>query len=336
MDALRRWQTQPAFTRSVQIAAFLLAVWGATCGESAGITAFTALPGENDIEVQATVLKRVQAGESYYAAVVDELHRRGYPTSSPFNFRLPSLVWFLAALPSLRTGVFLLLVLGTLTAVLWGRHFVQAAWPRALWLAIPLSLTMCPIWLNVTAVHLNDLWTGQFIALSLAAWAGGMLPLSLAAGAAAALIRELAWPYLAVMAIAALVAGHRREALGWTVAAGVALLAFAAHVYATIGLGPPDALRSGWVAGGGWCFALRTARMNALLMLLPTWLHAGLVSFAVAGAWMWRAAPGRRLAAILTMYVAVFLVVGRPDNFYWGLLIAPILPLGVMGWSRRF
>jgi hypothetical protein len=38
---------------------------------------------------------------------------------------------------------------------------------------------------------------------------------------------------------------------------------------------------------------------------------------------------------VLTAFLSVFLLVGRPDNSYWGLLIAPILPLGLFGWARR-
>jgi hypothetical protein len=74
--------------------------------------------------------------------------------------------------------------------------------------------------------------------------------------------------------------------------------------------------------------------MNPVLMLLPTWLHALLVPTLLAGAWMWHTPAGRRLAATVTVYVGVFLIVGRPDNFYWGLLIVPMLPMGALGWAK--
>ncbi len=314
-------------------AALVLAAWGATCGEAAGITLFTAQPGENDIEVQATVLARVRAGESYYAVVVDELHRRGYPTSSPFNFRLPALVWFLALMPRPGAAVLVLIGLGILTALCWGAYLVRERRSRRWWLALPLAATMLPVWTNPNAVHLNDLWTGQLIALSLAARVCGRLPLALVSAALATLVRELAWPYVLAMGTVAWLLGHRRETWAWLAVMGVGLAVFALQVAATRGLGPPDALQSGWVAVGGWCFALRTARMNPVLMLLPTWLHAVLVSACLAGVWLWRSTAGRRVAVILTLYVVCFLVVGRPDNFYWGLLIAPILPLGAVGWA---
>lgn len=333
-SALERWRAHPASLTLLIVAALALGAWGAMCGESAGITTFTALPGENDMEVQATVLARVQAGESYYRVVLDELQRRGYPTGSPLNFRLPTLVWFLAWLPSLQAAAAVLLLLGAATAALWSRRFLRDGRPRMLWLVVPLTLTMAPLWLHGGAIHLNDLWAGQLIALSLAAWAAGLLPLSVVAGAAAVLIRELALPYVLVMGTVAFLSGHRRETFAWVAATAGVLVLVACHALYASQLAPSGARQDGWVALGGWCFALRTARMNPLLMLLPNWLHAALVSFLIAGAWQWRSAPGQRVALMLTLYLAVFLVVGRPDNFYWGLLIAPILPLGALGWRR--
>ncbi len=331
---LARWRAEPFWSKAIVAAAFGLAVWGALCGESAEITTFTALPGENDMEVQATVLDRVRAGEPYYRVVLDELERRGYPTGSPFNFRLPTLVWFFAVLPSMRASTVVMLCLGAATAGLWSRHLLRQGRPRALWLLGPFALTMLPIWMHDGAIHLNDLWSGQLIALSIAAWAAGALPLSIASGAVAVLVRELALPYLIVMGAAAVVAGHRREAWAWAGASVGVLILVVWHALFASQLTPDGARQDGWVTLGGWCFALRTARMNPVLMLLPNWLHAALVSFLVAGAWMWRSAPGLRVALMLTFYLSVFVVVGRPDNFYWGLLIAPILPLGALGWRR--
>jgi hypothetical protein len=75
--------------------------------------------------------------------------------------------------------------------------------------------------------------------------------------------------------------------------------------------------------------------MNPVLMHLPDWFHAFAVSALLAGVWMWRGAAARPVALVLTAFLGLFLLVGRPDNSYWGLLIAPILPLGVLGWGRR-
>jgi hypothetical protein len=78
---------------------------------------------------------------------------------------------------------------------------------------------------------------------------------------------------------------------------------------------------------------LRTAKTNLALAFLPAPLLAALVSLAWAGLWVWRQPGVERVALTVSIYFSTFLVFGRPDNFYWGLMIAPILPLGLVGWA---
>ena len=42
----------------------------------------------------------------------------------------------------------------------------------------------------------------------------------------------------------------------------------------------------------------------------------------------WRGELGNRVALTVTAYVLLFMVAGRSDNTYWGLLYAPLLPFG--------
>ncbi|MGZ3313713.1 MAG: hypothetical protein ACXU8Q_06070, partial [Caulobacteraceae bacterium] len=85
-----------------------------------------------------------------------------------------------------------------------------------------------------------------------------------------------------------------------------------------------------WVRLGGWRFLLAANRWNAIVALTP-WLAALLPPAALAGALAWAWPIGRRLGFILLGYAAGFLVVGRPEDTYWGLMIAPLLPLGWAG-----
>jgi hypothetical protein len=335
MRAWQWWRRQSPLARTAQLVAAVLFVWGATCGDASDITAGPVAPPTSDIDNQAAVLARVSAGEPYYPVVIEETRGRGYPTNSPFNVRLPTLVWLLSLLPSLRAATAILLALAMATTLLWCGHFFTQRRRAAMFLAVPLTMTMLPIWLYDRAVHLNDVWAGQLIALSLAAHAAGVLPLSLVAGAAAVLVRELALPYVFAMALAALWQGGRREAWLWGVVGTIAAAALAWHTVQVRDFLSPYGLPNQWIVAGGWCFALRTARMNPVLMHLPDWFHAFAVSALLAGVWMWRGAAARPVALVLTAFLGLFLLVGRPDNSYWGLLIAPILPLGVLGWGRR-
>jgi hypothetical protein len=186
---------------------------------------------------------------------------------------------------------------------------------------------------------MHECWAGLLIALALALHPGDpgggrgrplRLAASLAAGLAAGLVRELALPFLGVMALMALVERRPREALLWLGAIGLCLAALAAHALAVLRHTLPADPGLSWVRLGGWGFVLAADRWNALLALKP-WLPAVMVPAALAGALAWAGPVGRRLGLILFGYVAGFLVVGRPEDVYWGLMIAPLLPLGWAG-----
>jgi len=67
------------------------------------------------------------------------------------------------------------------------------------------------------------------------------------------------------------------------------------------------------------------------LMFLPAWLLAIVVPVLWAGTWHWNNAAGRRVTAILSLYFVMFMVIGRADNWYWGFLVAPLIPIGIFG-----
>ena len=44
----------------------------------------------------------------------------------------------------------------------------------------------------------------------------------------------------------------------------------------------------------------------------------------------WRGPLGARVAITVLGYTAAFLFLGRTDNYYWGLITLPLLPLGLI------
>jgi len=326
-----------ARTAAVAVAALLL-VWGLVDARAPQLPLLAG--GPNDMAHLRALIDRVRAGEPYYATNAEELRSRGYPTSSPFNWRLPTLTYFQAALPSLRWSIAILTTIGLTTMLLWARLLrgLAIGWKIA---AFSILLLTLPVWSWVSsgAAVLHDLWAGQLIALSLACSAAGLVAWSLAAGLAAVLIRELALPYVLVMAAIAMLAGQRRAAASWLGVCGLSVALLCWHVTQTLPLTAPDPLHRGWIRFGGWDFVLRTARVNVVLLLMPAWRVAVIVPVAWAGLFFWRAPAAPAVAATVTAYFAMFMCIGRDDNWYWGLLIGPLLPLGLLGWidacSRR-
>ena len=64
--------------------------------------------------------------------------------------------------------------------------------------------------------------------------------------------------------------------------------------------------------------------------MLPLALAAPLVGAALVGWAAWRDPLATRVLATLVAYGAVLAVAGRVDTFYWGLLTAPVLLVGLV------
>jgi hypothetical protein len=147
---------------------------------------------------------------------------------------------------------------------------------------------------------------------------------------AACLVRELAFPYLVAMACMDALERRRREVLYWAAAAAGFAVLYSAHLHRAAFLHHPgDFVSSGWVKFGGWRFVLLTARRNAFISLAPTWVVASVVILSAIGLAGCRDRWVSRVALVVLGYLAAITVVGRPDNEYWGVLWAPLLPLGL-------
>jgi|ETNmetMinimDraft_26_1059896.scaffolds.fasta_scaffold314672_1 hypothetical protein len=67
-----------------------------------------------------------------------------------------------------------------------------------------------------------------------------------------------------------------------------------------------------------------------LTFVSPWWIDVILLPLALLGLAGWRGAAGTRVGLTMGLYILAFLIVGRSDNYYWGLMYAPLIPLGVL------
>lgn len=309
-------------------AALLLVVLGLMTGAERERTAPTS--GPTDLGLYARAAAAAAHPSTYYRSVIAEQRREGYELKPFLAVRPPAQSFLLAALhtETLRRLALGALALGSLAAwwVRLGREGVPPL-PRALDL-VALATGALPA-VAVQAPYMHEVWAGLLVSLSLALRREDRFGLAVAVGLAAALLRELAAPYLVVMAATALLGRHWREAAAWALALALFAAALAWHAAMVDALVlPTDHAGAGWLKLSGWPFVLHAAQWNAVLAAAPAWLTALTVPAALAGAASWTTPLGRRLAAVLVAYVLAFAVVGRPENFYWGLMFAPLLPLG--------
>lgn len=287
--------------------------------------------GFDDKGLYRAVTDRVIAGETYYSAAAREHRVHHYPTSPAQVFREPTLTWTMAALrlEPLRRGALVALCFAAVVALDMAlvRNRLTGGMPTLIRLMLLSTGLVSSWWPDSPFMH--ECWAGLLIALSLGLYRPGAWGWSLAFAFVACLFRELALPFLGVMLLFALIERRAAEAMAWAFAGVAFCLLYALHLSLAAGLGAPgDRVSPGWVAIGGWPFVLEAARRNLLLILSPRPIVAAGFLIALLGLAGRRNAWASRAALTVGGYSAAFLFVGRAENAYWGILFAPLLPLG--------
>ena len=283
-----------------------------------------------DVVLYETIVANVRHGSAYYATAADAMRAGNYPLKPFVTFRLPTLAMVQAAVPH-AIVVLLLYLLGAAVALAWYTRLAPAfarTPPRIVATTLLAAGLMAFVQRELLAFH--EIWAGLLIALSLGLHRPGQWLPSVAFGLSAALIRETAGLYLLVMAVLAFADGARREGAAWIVAGAILALVLAAHAHAVSAVvGPLDPVSPGWSGRLGFGFFVRTMTLSTALMIVPLWLAAPLVGLALFGWAAWRDMLGLRVLVVLVAYAAVLSVFGRVDTFYWGLLVAPLLLIGL-------
>jgi hypothetical protein len=281
-----------------------------------------------DVVSYGRIIERMRGGEGYYSAAHEVLVADGYGTRSVFNWRTPAWPMLLAALPPGGGQV----VLGALAvaALLLCYRMLRGAGPAIATVSVlAVALSLGSVLVPESAVF-AEVPAGLLILISLAAYGNGWRWLGLLLAVVALFVRELAAPYVLLCVLFAIRGYRWQKFMAW----GAAFVAYAAyfgwHWWMVLQqLGPMDRAYDGdWVTFGGLDFVLATAGFNGLWALGPDWLPAVLLPLGLLGLWAW---PKGRGLATVAVYVAAFLVVGKPFNGYWGALYTPVLMLG-LGW----
>lgn len=286
---------------------------------------------DGDLALFQRIIQHMRDGAGYYDAAHHELVTSGYGTQSVFNWRLPGLAWFWSALPSLQFGQWVLIAFAVVAANVIGRLFylqggLRLAVPGALVMILSLAGAFTP-----GTVLLSELTAGLLILLSVGLYGLGWRRTGLAVGALALVAREFAGLYFLVCFWLAWRNRRWSELAAWAavlVAYGIYFAWHAWQVHQRVTGGDPG-YGEGWIQFGGLGFVLATAAFNGFFALLPSMAHAVLVPLALLGLFAWPGETGIRASLTVLGTMAVFAIIGKPFNAYWGLIYTPLLSLGL-------
>lgn len=285
-----------------------------------------------DLQLYSEMIVDVRSGRDYYDAGSERIPSHGFPISSPLNWRLPTYAWLLSLLPNKCwiQATLLFLSLGALGIAFTGECRTSSVGHAAVTTFFLFGVVRWSF--DGEAYLAQEVWAATLIVVSLGAHRLKLTSLAIGSGIFALFFRELALPYCVVAA--GLAAWNRRwfEMTGW-IAGILGFVAFLGWHFAQVqaqlalthGLEAGGVGLSQWLRFGGLDFVLLTTRMNSLLFAAPGWLLWLYVLAALLGLAK-RGDETSQLACLSALlYFAAFAMVGRPENFYWGLMAAPLL-----------
>lgn len=197
-------------------------------------------------------------------------------------------------------------------------------------MAVGLLAVGAAVGFKPTYFVLHEAWAGMLIALALALHRPGQWRGAWIAAALALAIREHALPFVLLMGAMALWHRQWRESFFW----GLLVLAFASLLWTHVQLvaqvtGPDDPLSPGWLTLRGPQGWIEFITLSSGLYLLPSWLAGPLVILPLIGWAALKDELGLTALLLFAGYGLLFMIAGRPNNFYWALMVTPAWFVGL-------
>lgn len=286
---------------------------------------------DDDLALYDTAIERIRKGDNYYDFILEEHRKAHYPVRPGLAVRLPTLAYFDAwAGEGGQIAAALALLAATMLA--WWRRLGQEPGGREKRvLAMAFLFVGASLGLNRYFFTLHELWSGMLLALSFGLHRPGRKwGWSLAVAALAVAIREHALPFILLMAAMAFWRRDWKEGAAWSLlaAAFLALLAWHLSIVAAQVL-PSDVEGPSWLALRGLSGWLSNVALSSNLRYLPHWLAGPAVILMVLGWIGWKSPAGSFGSLLYLGYGLAFMIVGRPDNYYWGAMVAPAMFVGL-------
>ncbi|MFM5923913.1 MAG: hypothetical protein ACKOPG_06985 [Novosphingobium sp.] len=297
-------------------------------------------PRDDDLALYDHVIARIGQGENYYTVTAEEHRKASYPLRPGVAVRLPTLAYLTMLLGDKGRGADvvvpgeLVAAIALLAATLWAwwrRFGDEGLDPRTRRMATALLFFGASLGLNRYYFVLHELWAGMLLALALGLHRPGRKwGASLAVAALALAIREHCLPFVLLMAATAFWRRDWKEGAAWS----VLVLAFFAYLSWHLGqvaqhVLPSDAMGPSWLTFRGLSGWLSSVALSSNLRFLSHFIAGPLIVLMVFGWSGWKSPAGTFATLLYLGYGLAFMIAGRPDNFYWGAVIAPAMFVGL-------
>ena len=283
-----------------------------------------------DLLLYERIVERVAAGESYYDAAISEQRARSFPVRPGFAVRMPALAWLQARIGGTGTIVASILLLAAIGLAWWRRLADEGAGSSERRYAVALVLAGSSFLLNSYYHPLHELWAGGLMALALGLHRPGRYLPAVAVAALALAIRELVLPFVLLMGAMAAWRRDWKEATAWGGLVLCFAILFGWHLSVVAGrTGLADHAGPSWLTLRGLPGWIGNIVQSSQLHLLPRPVAAPLLVLALLGWAGRRTLAGTTATLLLLGYGVAFMIAGRDNNFYWGLIVTPLMFAGL-------
>jgi putative effector of murein hydrolase LrgA (UPF0299 family) len=286
---------------------------------------------DDDLALYDVAIARIGKGENYYDFIAEEHRKAQYPVRPGLAVRLPTLAYFDAWVGVPGQIVAALALLAATMLAWWRRLGEEPGGREKRVLAMAFLFVGTSLGLNRYFFVLHELWSGMLLALAFGLHRlGRKWGWALVAAALAVAIREHALPFILLMAAMAFWRRNWKEGVAWSALALLFLSFLAWHLSIVAGLAQPgDRIGASWMAFRGLSGWLSNVALSSNLRYLPHWLAGPTLILMVFGWTGWKS-PAAIYGTLLYLgYGLAFMIAGRPDNYYWGAMVAPAMFLGL-------
>ncbi len=285
---------------------------------------------DEDLALYDRAIERIQHGENYYDFIVAEHRLADYPVRPGVAVRLPTLAYIDAWLGIPGQIAASLALLAAVLVAWWRRLGEEAGSARARRIGFALLLIGATLGLNRHFFVLHELWSGMLLALTFGLHRPGKWGWALAAAALAVAIREHALPFILLMAAMAFLRRDWKEGAAWSALAAAFLVFLGLHLAIIAAqVLPSDPFGQGWLDLRGLPGWISYVALSSNLRFLPGFVAGPLIVLAMLGWAAWNRPAGQFGFLLYGGYGLLFMIAGRPDTYYWGVMVAPAVMVGL-------